>query len=102
MLRRAWPPLLLLVGVTFRHVRGAQDEKIDMKGACAVVYKEQKWLAEDQLNNWDYKIRVEPWTVFGHVTVKLHGVNMEIQNIYGAAGTPGGSQVTVQLNAVDH
>ena len=64
------------------------------------MFHSQKWLDEDELNNWDYKIRVEPWTVFAHVTVKLHGLNMKVQHVYGGSGKLGGSSITVELNAV--
>ena len=77
--------------------RGA---KFDMEGQCAKLFHSQKWLDEDELHNWDYKIRVEPWTVFAHVTVKLHGIGMKVENIYGGTGKVGGSSVTVELNAV--
>ena len=40
-----------------------------MGGQCAAVFKEQKWIAEDadgvRSHQWDYKIIVSPWTVFG-------------------------------------
>ena len=52
------------------------------------------------MHNWDYKIRVEPWTVFAHVTVKLHGVKMQIDHIYGGKGQVGGDHTTVELNAL--
>ncbi len=40
-----------------------------MGGHCAAVFKEQKWIAEDadgvRSHQWEYKIIVSPWTVFG-------------------------------------
>lgn len=75
--------------------------KFDMQGKCAALFHSQKWLDEDELHNWDYKVRVEPWTVFAHVTVKLHGINMQLQNVYGGTVSKlGGSTFTVELNAV--
>ena len=91
----AWIPLLF--------VAVCNAEKFDMEGRCAAVYHEQKWLAVDDVHNWDYKIMVEPWTAFGEVTVKLHGVGMQVQHIYGGnrgGGERQGSQFTVSLNAV--
>ena len=70
------------------------------KPACAELYHEQKWLNNDDVHNWDYKIKVMPWTVFGHVTVKLHGIDMRVNHIYGADGPLGGSTFTANLNAV--
>ena len=80
-------------------------KKIDMQGKCAIVIKEQKWLAEDmegeQQGNWDYKIRVEPWTLFGKVTVKLVGNGMQVAHVYGGTTEDiGESKFTVTLAAV--
>ena len=89
------PALLLALAAHY-----ARAMPFDMGGKCAALFHSQKWLDEDDLHNWDYKVRVEPWTVFAHVTVKLHGVNMKVENIYGGTGKVGGSTVTVELNAV--
>ena len=47
----------------------ARAKEFDMGGQCAAVFKEQKWIAEDadgvRSHQWDYKIIVSPWTVFG-------------------------------------
>ena len=47
----------------------ARAKDFDMGGKCAAVFKEQKWIAEDadgvRSHQWDYKIIVSPWTVFG-------------------------------------
>ena len=90
-----WHALLLLALPTL-----SEAARFDMGGKCAALFHSQKWLDEDELHNWDYKVRVEPWTVFAHVTVKLHGVGMQIEHIYGATGKVGGSSTTVELNAV--
>eukprot|EP00324_Dicrateria_rotunda_P010950 CAMPEP_0206176530 /NCGR_PEP_ID=MMETSP1474-20131121/58382_1 /ASSEMBLY_ACC=CAM_ASM_001110 /TAXON_ID=97495 /ORGANISM="Imantonia sp., Strain RCC918" /LENGTH=355 /DNA_ID=CAMNT_0053587643 /DNA_START=105 /DNA_END=1168 /DNA_ORIENTATION=- len=77
-----------------------------MHGQCAVVVKEQKWMAEDlvgeELGNWDYKVRVEPWTLFGEVTVALKGNDMQVVDIYGGtpAKPPKNGEVVVALAAV--
>lgn len=76
-----------------------------MQGKCAVIVKEQKWLAEDmegeKQGNWDYKVRVEPWTLFGKVTVQLIGNHMQVQHIYGGTTEDvGGDRFTVILSAV--
>ena len=55
------------------------------------------------MHNFNYKIMVEPWTPFGHVTVQLHGVGMKVDAIYGASPMQGdirGSKFTVSLDAV--
>lgn len=74
-----------------------------MGDACAAIYHEQKWMADDDMHNWNYKIMVEPWTAFGLVTVQLNGVGMRVDAIYGAnptRGQPTGSKFTVSLDAV--
>ena len=96
------PPPLLVVVMTMA-AAPSRAEKFDMKGECASVYHEQKWLASDDVTNWDYKIMVEPWTAFGLVTVTLHGIGMSVQQVYGGTPTGGrtaGSELTVSLNAV--
>lgn len=87
---------LLLVGVL---LAGADAKRFEMPdGVCATIYSQQKWMDEDALHNWDYKIIVRPWTVFGKVNVKLHGVDMRVEHVYGAAGETGSDHVTVELN----
>ena len=82
----------------------AQGKKVDMHGECAVIVKEQQWLAEDMYGentgNWDYKIRVEPWTLFGKVTVVLKGTDMQVNHVYGGTGELGGGSIIVNLAAV--
>lgn len=78
---------------------------VDMQGKCAVVVKEQKWLAEDMEGekqaNWDYKVRVEPWTLFGKVRVDLIGKRMSVEHVYGGTTESlGRSTFTVTLSAV--
>ncbi|KAL1504877.1 hypothetical protein AB1Y20_008647 [Prymnesium parvum] len=84
---------------------GALAKKVDMQGKCAVVVKEQKWLAEDMegeaQGNWDYKIRVEPWTLFGKVRVRLMGNAMQVAHVYGGTTAElGEAAFTVTLSAV--
>ena len=51
-------------------------KEFDMGGQCAAVFKEQKWIAEDadgvRSHQWDYKIIVSPWTVFGKARTAAH------------------------------
>ena len=83
---------------------GAHGKKVDMRGECAIVVKEQQWLAEDMAGekqgNWDYKIRVEPWTLFGKVTVNLYGTDMKVEHVYGGTGELGYDTIIVTLAAV--
>ena len=79
-------------------------KKFEMDGRCAAVVKLQKWLKEDlqgeQQGNWDYKIKVDPWTVFGQVHVRLKGKNMKVQHVYGGTAQMGSSSFTVALDPV--
>ena len=81
-------------------VRAAKEAQ---SGSAAVV-KEQKWLQEDlhgeSLANWDYRVKVEPWTVFGQVHVHLMGSAMQLQHGYGGTAPIGGSAFTVALDPV--
>ena len=85
-------------------IRKTVAKKFEMNGRCAAVVKEQKWLQEDlhgeTLANWDYKIKVEPWTVFGQVHVRLMGSKMQVQHVYGGTAPMGGSAFTVALDPV--
>lgn len=91
---RSWA--ILLLAASIRQVNAKRFEMPE--GACATIYHEQKWMDEDALHNWDYKIIVRPWTVFGKVSVKLHGIDMRVEHVYGAAGETGSDHVTVELN----
>ena len=68
------------------------------------MVREQKWLSEDfdgeEQANWDYKIKVHPWTFLGLVTVQLDGTNMQVQHVYGGMGGLGKSKIVVSLDAV--
>ena len=97
----SWAAMRFVLVLAVMMSRTCHALKFDMQGQCAALFHSQKWLDEDDLHNWDYKVRVEPWTVFGQVTVKLHGINMQLENVYGGTVSKlGGSTFTVQLNAV--
>lgn len=85
-------------------IRRVVAKKFEMNGRCAAVVKEQKWLQDDlqgeSLANWDYKVKVEPWTVFGQVHVHLMGSAMQVQHVYGGTAPMGGSAFTVALDPV--
>ena len=82
----------------------ALSKKFEMDGRCAAVVKLQKWMKEDlvgeEQGNWDYKIKVDPWTVFGQVHVRLKGKKMRLEHIYGGTAPVGGSSFTVALSPV--
>ena len=80
-------------------------KKFEMNGRCAAVVKLQKWMKEDlvgdgETGNWDYKIKVDPWTVFGQVHVKLKGKKMRLEHVYGGTAPVGGSSFAVALSPV--
>ena len=80
-------------------------KKFEMNGRCAAVVKLQKWMKEDlfgdgETANWDYKIKVDPWTVFGQVHVHLKGKRMRLEHVYGGTAPVGGSSFAVALAPV--
>ena len=80
-------------------------KKFEMDGRCAAVVKLQKWMKEDLVGdgetaNWDYKIKVDPWTVFGQVHVRLKGKKMRLEHVYGGTAPVGGSSFAVALSPV--
>ena len=80
-------------------------KKFEMNGRCAAVVKLQKWMKEDDFGvgetaNWDYKIKVDPWTVFGQVHVHLKGKKMRLEHVYGGTAPVGGSSFAVALAPV--
>ena len=80
-------------------------KKFEMDGRCAAVVKLQKWMKEDlvgdgETGNWDYKIKVDPWTVFGQVHVRLKGKKMRLEHVYGGPAPVGGSSFAVALSPV--
>ena len=64
--------------------------RVPMNGHCAVVARSNVWTkdqqdpdaltkdAREQLGAglfWDYRIKVDPWQVFGHVEIEIVGNN---------------------------
>lgn len=102
--RAALPAPLRCAMLAVLVMRRTLAKPFEMNGLCAAVVKEQKWLQEDlhgeSLANWDYKVKVEPWTVFGQVHVHLMGSAMQLQHVYGGTAPMGGSAFTVALDPV--
>ena len=62
----------------------------DLAGACAGVKTRETWKDDTDTHHWSYKIKVHPWTLFGRITVKLHGWSMELEKTYyGYVEIPG-------------
>ncbi|KAL1525128.1 hypothetical protein AB1Y20_020000 [Prymnesium parvum] len=56
-----------------------------MNGHCAVVAHHDNW--EDEAtgqSQWDYKIKVDPWIVFAHITVQLRPP-VDVLNVWAAS-----------------
>ena len=54
----------------------------DLAGACAGVKTRETWKDDDGTHHWSYKIKVQPWTTFGRITVTLHGWSMKLEQTY--------------------
>ena len=75
--------LLWLVLVLCSAVRPPPPPALDLDGACAGVKSSDSWKdAKTGSAHWSYRIKVQPWTVFGRVHVELHGYNMKVVEIY--------------------
>eukprot|EP00966_Prymnesium_polylepis_P323934 7380061-Prymnesium_polylepis.1 len=62
----------------------------ELGGACAGVKTRETWKDDDDTHHWTYKIKVQPWTLFGRITVTLHGWGMQLdKTYYGYVETPG-------------
>ena len=55
---------------------------LNLEGACAGVSRSDSWKDPKTGAHWSYRIKVQPWTVFGRVHVELHGYNVKAVDIY--------------------
>ena len=56
--------------------------ELDLDGACAGVKSSESWTDKAGKSHWSYRIKVQPWTVFGRVHVELHGYGMKVVDTY--------------------
>ena len=63
-------------------VRPPPPPALDLDGACAGVKSSESWKDSKGSSHWSYRIKVQPWTVFGRVHVELHGYGMKVVDIY--------------------
>ena len=63
-------------------VRPPPPPALDLDGACAGVKSSESWKDKAGMAHWSYRIKVNPWTVFGRVHVELHGYNVKVVDIY--------------------
>ena len=63
-------------------VRPPPPPALDLDGACAGVKSSESWKDSKGSSHWSYRIKVQPWTVFGRVHVELHGYNVKVVDIY--------------------
>lgn len=70
-------------------VRSPPPPAFDLAGACAGVKLSETWKDADGVFHWSYKIKVQPWTTFGRVSVTLHGWGMQLEKTYyGSVASP--------------
>lgn len=63
-------------------VRPPPPPELSLEGACAGVKSSESWKDPNTGSHWSYRIKVQPWTVFGRVHVDLHGYNVKVVDIY--------------------
>ena len=63
-------------------VRPPPPPALDLDGACAGVKSSESWKDAKGASHWSYRIKVQPWTVFGRVHVELHGYGVKVVDIY--------------------
>ena len=63
-------------------VRPPPPPALNLEGACAGVKSSESWKDPKTGAHWSYRIKVQPWTVFGRVHVELHGYNVKVVDIY--------------------
>lgn len=76
------PSLVWLALPACSAVRPPPPPTLVLDGACAGVKRSESWKDKSGKSHWSYRIKVQPWTVFGRVHVELHGWSMQVQDIY--------------------
>ena len=108
--------------------RRLSTHRVPMNGACAVVARENVYVKDTKkmvmnpvtgemepkgevLSSapmWDYRIKVDPWQVFGEVELDIMGQNVEVEHVWaasvvsmstlGSTGPHGGVRVKLELD----
>ena len=72
---------------------------LELNGACAGIKQRETWKSTTGEPHWSYRIKVQPWTVFGRVRVLLHGWDMTVTKNYSCAvDSPVGRDITAVLH----
>eukprot|EP00965_Chrysotila_dentata_P253300 6211183-Pleurochrysis_carterae.AAC.1 len=74
--------------------------KFELNGKCAAAARSSVWVHEEKAfdpktgqrtgevlsttQKWDYKIKVDPWLVFGQVDIFIPGTDIELDEIWAA------------------
>jgi hypothetical protein len=58
---------------------------LQLNGACASVKQRETWKTASGQPCWSYRIKVQPWTVFGRVHVQLHGWDLALTKNFSCA-----------------
>ena len=74
--------LLWLALTVCSALRPPPPPALDLDGACAGVKSSESWKDAKGASHWSYRIKVQPWTVFGRVHVELHGYGVKVVDIY--------------------
>ena len=77
--------VLCCVSSSVRGVRPPPPPTFELDGACAGVKQRETWKSAKGQPNWSYRIKINPWTVFGKIRVQLHGWDMAVSKNYSAA-----------------
>ena len=100
MLRRPSAAFLLLctLGVASA-VHPPPPPMFELDGACAGIKQRETWKSATGEPHWSYRIKVQPWTVFGRVRVVLHGWDIKLtRNFSCAVDSPSGRDITAVLH----
>ena len=91
---------LVLFGLPLiRAVHPPPPPMLDLEGACAGIKQRETWKTATGEPHWSYRIKVQPWTVFGRVRVLLHGWDMKMtRNFSAAVESPSGRDITAILH----
>ena len=94
-------PMLLNSSTSRR--RAQSHHRIPMNGACAVIARSNVWTKDpsdkevdpetgeihevggEKKPMWDYRIKVDPWQVFGNVEVEIVGDDIVVEHVWAAS-----------------
>lgn len=70
--------------VTLMMAAPSAGSKVTMNGHCAVVAQSSLY-GQDGVGAWDFKIKVEPWLVFGRVELHFNGIGLGVNAVWAAS-----------------